>query len=326
MNDRATLTELKRRLRLRDRPWVWKALDAATAAPTALAAAHLSLVRRLGVRELPTNRAVLRRVGLLPVPHHYYEPFITPEDLLSDLDEPRSIPGLSIDVEAAWMLLESILAQYGAEPLSDPGDPEFLRYDPGNRTYGLADARVLHAIIRHLRPRRVLEVGSGNSTLAARAAIRQLDRGVKHTCIEPYEMPWLEESGVDVLRKRVEVAGVAPFEALEAGDILFVDNSHIIRPQGDVLFLFQQVVPRLASGVWVHVHDIFTPRDYPAHWIFDKMLLWNEQYLLETLLVNPRYEVLLPVNHLFRSDRSRFERAMKASSEMTPTGFWFCVK
>jgi hypothetical protein len=326
MNDRPTLNELKRRLRLRDRPWVWKALDAATAAPTALAAAHLSLVRRLGVRELPTNRAVLRSIGLLPVPHHYYEPFITPRDLLSDLDEPRTIPGLAIDDDAAWTLLETLLSDHGGKPLVDDADADFLRYDSSNGTYGLADARVLHAIVHHLRPRRVLEVGSGNSTLAARAALRQLNDGAKHVCIEPYEMPWLEKSGVEVLRKRVELIGMEPFQTLESGDILFIDNSHIIRPQGDVLFLFQQVVPRLASGVWVHVHDIFTPRDYPAHWLFDKMLLWNEQYLLEMLLANGRYEILLPLNHLFRSDQERFGRATGEVSGMSPTGFWFRVK
>lgn len=325
MNNRPVLNALRRRLRLRERPWVWKALDAATAAPTALAAAHLSLVRRLGVRELPTNRAVLRSIGLLPVPHHYYEPFITPRDLLSDLDEPRTIPGLAIDDDAAWTLLETLLSDHAAKPLVDDADADFLRYDSNNGTYGLADARVLHAVVHYVRPRRVLEVGSGNSTLAARAALRQLNDGAKHVCIEPYEMPWLEKSGVEVLRKRVELVGTGPFQALESGDILFIDNSHIIRPQGDVLFLFQQVVPRLASGVWVHVHDIFTPRDYPAHWLFDKMLLWNEQYLLEVLLANPRYEVLLPLNHLYRSDTGRYSRSLGASPGMSPTGFWFRV-
>lgn len=93
------------------------------------------------------------------------------------------------------------------------------------------------------------------------------------------------------------------FGQLEAGDLLFIDSSHIIRPQGDVLWLYLEILPRLRSGVIVHIHDFFSPRDYPREWLVDKGLLWNEQYLVEALLSNTdRYKVLLSLNHLFHSN------------------------
>src|SRR6202044_2663312 len=100
-----------------------------------------------------------------------------------------------------------------------------------------------------------------------------------HTCIEPYEMRWLEQfEEVNVLRDRVEDSGIDWAKELDRGDLLFVDSSHMIRPQGDVLKEYLEIFPRLASGVYIHIHDIFTPRDYPANWIAIKVRFWNEQY------------------------------------------------
>jgi hypothetical protein len=124
----------------------------------------------------------------------------------------------------------------------------------------------------------------------------------RHICIEPYEMPWLEDIGVQVIRKRVEDVGLDLFESLQHDDVLFIDSSHMIRPQGDVLFEYLQLLPTLNPGVIVHIHDIFTPRDYPRDWIVDKMRMWNEQYLLEAFLTNnSQFEVLLALNYLKHS-------------------------
>jgi hypothetical protein len=112
-------------------------------------------------------------------------------------------------------------------------------------------------------------------------------------------MPWLERSGVRVIRERVETVDQALFRSLEAGDLLFIDSSHVIRPQGDVLCEFLEILPQLRPGVAVHVHDVFTPRDYPRSWVVDKVRLWDEQYLLEALLSGSRdWKVLGAVNCL----------------------------
>ena len=98
-------------------------------------------------------------------------------------------------------------------------------------------------------------------------------------------------------------------EMLHEGDLLFINSTHIIRPQGDVLFEYLQLIPSLESGVFVHVHDVFTPRDYLDEWLLEEKRFWNEQYLLEAILSNShRYEVLLANNYLRHDHPAEFER------------------
>ena len=160
------------------------------------------------------------------------------------------------------------------------------------------------AHLREHRPRRIVEIGSGQSTLMAILALRA-NRAEDpryrclHLCIEPYEAPWLERAGVAVLRRPVEAVPLQVFDTLEAGDVLFIDSSHMIRPQGDVLFEYLNVLPRLKPGVVVHVHDIFTPHDYPASWLVEHVRFWNEQYLLEAFLTHNRsWKVIGALNFL----------------------------
>jgi hypothetical protein len=168
---------------------------------------------------------------------------------------------------------------------------DVLQYYYNNGLYEAGDSEYLYCFIRQFKPKRIIEIGSGNSTLMARNAIRKNNLDVenyscKHICIEPYEMPWLKDIGVELIREKVENIDLDFFQQLEENDILFIDSSHIIRAQGDVLYEFLEILPSLKIGVFIHIHDIFTPRDYPNHWLLDKHLLWNEQYLLEAFLSN----------------------------------------
>ncbi len=161
----------------------------------------------------------------------------------------------------------------------------------------------------------MVEVGSGNSTLIAAEAIRKnraedAAHACQHVCVEPYEMPWLEDRGVEVVRQRVESLDPSFFSLLEAGDILFIDSSHVIRPEGDVLYLVQSILPVLNKGVYVHVHDIFTPYHYPPRWLFEKVLFWNEQYVLESFLaMNSGFSVVAALYDLHRSAFDAFAEA-----------------
>ena len=141
--------------------------------------------------------------------------------------------------------------------------PDALRFEFENPSFRAGDAEVWYQVVRTTK----FEIGRNSTRLAAQAIRRSMaedtEYACEHICIEPYEMPWLEDSGVTTVRERVENVDPAIFAALEDGDILFIDSSHMIRPQGDVLFELS-LLPTLAPGVIVHVHDIFTPRDYPA--------------------------------------------------------------
>jgi hypothetical protein len=118
-------------------------------------------------------------------------------------------------------------------------------------------------------------------------------------CVEPYENKWLDNSKIEVLRKKIEDIDESYYCDLKNNDILFLDSSHIIRPQGDVLKIFLEIVPKLNKGVIVHVHDIFTPKNYPTRWLIQENKFWNEQYLVEALMMNEnKYEIYLMLNYL----------------------------
>lgn len=114
------------------------------------------------------------------------------------------------------------------------------------------------------------------------------------------------------------------FQQLRANDILFIDSSHIIRPQGDVLFEYFEILPALNSGVIVHIHDIFTPKDYPAEWI-NKHMFWNEQYLVEAFLsFNTSFRVIGALNYLAHNFPKEFAAKCPIFSQEPnePKAFW----
>ena len=162
------------------------------------------------------------------------------------------------------------------------------------------DAFILHALIRDLKPKRIIEIGSGFSTMIAGDALRKNEEDGAEPChftaIEPYPNPSVR-AGIDgvteLVEKKVQDVPVERFEELGPNDILFIDSSHVLKVGSDVYYEFLEILPRIQSGVYVHVHDIFLPWDYPRSWIVDKQRFWNEQYLLQAFLAcNTDFEVL----------------------------------
>lgn len=287
-------------------PFVVRALrlfDWLIAIPLIPAAFLLKFVRRVGLQRLPVSRSVLRRVGVIPVRNHYYEPWVDEGMLERPLDEDRALPGIDMAVDTQLETLQTLTYANELLALEDPsGTP--LGYRFGNEMFEQGDAEVLYSLIRSRKPARVFEIGSGNSTLVVRKAIaatREEDPtySCEHVCVEPYEADWLESSGAKIVRERAERLGADFFDVLEAGDLLFIDSSHMVRPQGDVLFELLELLPTLRRGVLVHLHDIFTPKDYPREWVVEIHRFWNEQYLLEAFLTNNSdWKVVLSLNYL----------------------------
>jgi hypothetical protein len=278
------------------------------------------------------SSGILRRVGILPIRDHYYEPLIDPRKLTHSLRNDRLLPGIDLNIG----LQLSVLSQFnfGSELLSLPLDhvTSVRHFYYHNGSYCSGDAEYLYSMIRLFKPRRFVEIGSGFSTLIAREAITQNARETpgylcEHTCIEPYECPWLEELGVVCVREPVERVEPNLFSKLEKNDILFIDSSHVIRPQGDVLFLYQLILPTLNPGVLVHIHDIFTPKDYLDEWVIKDQTLWNEQYLLESFLAfNSAFEVVAALNHLAHHYRKPFAEKCpifgREADYREPGAFW----
>lgn len=268
--------------------------------PTAL---FMKAIRKAGLQRLPLCRRALLQVGVLPIRNHYYEPLFDDRLLKYPLEQPRQLPGIDWNVDEQLSLLECFgFNDELAGILNRKTDDLTFHFDNGS--FGSGDAEYLYNLIREKKPQRIFEIGSGNSTLMAIRAVRRNREEspgyeCKHLCIEPYEMPWLEKTGVKVLREKVESLDLAMFSELGENDLLFIDSSHIIRPQGDVLFEYLQLLPTLRSGVIVHIHDIFSPRDYLREWIVDQIKLWNEQYLLEAFLsCNSQWKIIGALNYL----------------------------
>jgi predicted O-methyltransferase YrrM len=169
-------------------------------------------------------------------------------------------------------------------------DEELTGYYTQNSQFSWLDSRALFVLLQAWRPQRIIEVGSGySSLLMADINERLLDRSCRITCIEPYPRPFLQRpiAGLsEVIVQKVQEVPLETFESLEAGDILFIDSSHVSKTGSDVNYLYFEVLPRLRDGVRIHIHDIFLPSDYPKEWVLQDQRSWNEQYLLRALLMH----------------------------------------
>jgi hypothetical protein len=238
------------------------------------------------------------------------------------------VPGIAMDVPGALALVDK-LAAYSAELEQFPRDPQSGSIT-WHVTYRSHDTAALYTLIRHLKPRRYIEVGCGWSSRASSAAILR-NRGEGFECqalyIEPYPPPHLAEVKLagDLLPQKVQQVPLEKFRQLEAGDLLFLDTSHIIKVQNDVEFEFVHVLPALKAGVYVHIHDIWTPYDYPAELLVGhhpSRGANNEQYALECLLSGGGdWEVVLPLNLLWREQRAALEKLFAGSND-EPVAFY----
>jgi hypothetical protein len=277
-------------------------------------------IRSRGIEHLPYCRGVLLRMGVFPILDHYYEPQFDLRATRRSLAQARPLPGIDWNVDEQLALLDAMcLANELAEtPLAKP---DHLAFYLNNGSFESGDAEFWYQMVRLKRPRRIFEIGSGNSTLVAMQAIRrnQIEDPAytcKHVCIEPYEMPWLEQTGVSVVRKKVEDLDVGFFSELQEDDVLFIDSSHVIRPEGDVLFEYLELLPTLNKGVIVHVHDVFSPRNYLEEWLVQQVRFWNEQYLVEAFLThNASWAVVGSLNYLHHN---HYERLKSVAPFLTP--------
>lgn len=217
-----------------------------------------------------------------------------------------SLCGVAVSDEKQLDHTRKVVAAFGHEcnfPLVPTG--ALAEYYVSNGLYGWICATLYYSLIRHYKPRRIIEVGAGMSTyLAAEAVLRNQVEGFGCvlTAIEPYPNETIKAGfrGLsNTVQRRVEDLDPSFFEGLDAGDILFIDSTHTVRTGGDVTYLFLEVLPRLRSGVLVHVHDVFLPQHYPEDWIVRKQYFWAEQYLLQAFLAfNESFEILWAGNYL----------------------------
>jgi hypothetical protein len=311
---------------------IFQILDIILFPLTIVTAAWSKVITAMKVKRATLSEKIFMTFGILPVRDHYYEPLINPvKHLRYPLDRDRHLPGIDMNIEGQLEVLKKF--KYSHEllklPMSNPGSEGKFYFN--NQSFESGDAEYWYDVIRTYKPSRIIEIGSGFSTLIAQEAIKKNKEenaaySVEHICIEPYEQPWLEKTGAKIVRKKVEDLELSLFQSLGPNDVLFIDSSHMVRPQGDVLFEFLEILPLIKSGVLVHVHDIFSPRDYPREWIVNDHKLWNEQYLLEAFLsMNDRFEVIGALNYLSHHHVELFRNACPVFAKEAgrePGSFW----
>ena len=266
-------------------------------------------------------KQVSKEVLYVP-PGHFFSPIVDrteAEAHLRNIDASYhhdSIPGISIDRDQMVAMWHKLLPFMTKAPFSEKPITG-LRYGFVNPAYSWADGSILHAMVRFSRPRRLIEIGCGwSSACALDTADLHLPGECDFTFIEPHTellKKLLAKKGgptrVQIMECGVQEVPPSTFELLVAGDILFIDSTHVLRTGSDVCYELFEILPRISSGVLVHFHDVFWPFEYPWNWVVEENRSWNEVYAIRAFLTeNPCWQIVMFNDYMARFERELIER------------------
>ena len=264
---------------------------------------------------------------------HYYSP-------VPDLDEIREnaerifgtasaeIPGISLNEQQQLSLLKKFKTYYNELPFQ-PMEKDNLKYHFENPSYSYSDAIFLYCMIRHFKPKRIIEIGSGYSSCMILDTNDLFFDGLIETkFIEPYPQLLLslinntDQDKMKIIEKRLQDVELDEFEILQGNDILFIDSTHVSKVGSDVNRIFFDILPKLKDGVLIHFHDIFYPFEYPQDWIFEGRA-WNEAYLLRAFLqYNNSFQVVLMNTFLENFHEKIFQENFPLCLKNTGASIW----
>lgn len=216
-------------------------------------------------------------------------------------EEPRKLLGFV--VSPFWIEnMERVVEPYLSEYLTGPA---FLKYGRKNWFYNGWDAAYYYCLIRHRKPQLITEIGRGISTrIASEALILNAAEGdpCEIVSIDPYFRGDNTINNIRIITAELQKISSSERESLLKADILFVDSSHVVKWGSDVLQLFESWIPSVAVKTLVHIHDIFTPYDYPRTWLVEQKRFWNEQYIFESFAAfNNSFQIECPLFYLFKT-------------------------
>lgn len=275
--------------------------------------------KRIGKLLTPGMRHLFRTLqplGLHVVRNHFYEPIPDTRKLGNEMWECESaMVGIDFNTEFQLELLNTLKdyisqCQFPIRPTPTPH-----QFHLGNDRFEALDAEILYSMIRHYKPSRIIEIGGGYSTLLSAQAVldNEMQDGWKSEliCVEPFPNEILSNGIPGLTRliaKPVEKVNIDLFCDLQENDILFIDSSHVVKIGNDVLYEYFEILPRLRKGVFVHIHDIFLPSEYPKQWVVNEHIFWTEQYLLQAFLAfNNTFEVVWSSSYMSRRFKEKLE-------------------
>jgi methyltransferase family protein len=274
-------------------------------------------------------------LGIHITPNYFESPIPDTRLLKEEIwSKTSNLSGINMREREQIKLLKSFVHAYKAEyerfPRSQTGCPQ--QYYVDNSYFEAVDGEILYCMIRHFKPKRLYEVGCGNSTfLSAQSLLEnQKDGGPlgQLVAFEPFPELSLKRGFRGLSRlvvSKVEDIPLAQFQELEENDILFLDSSHVLRIGGDVQYEFLEILPNLKPGVIVHVHDIFLPAEYPRNLIMRSRRFFSEQYLLQAFLTfNSEFEVLWSSSLMHLNHPDLLEAAFNSYTRESrwPGSFW----
>lgn len=274
------------------------------------------------------------RMGFHIILNHYYQPIPDTRTLKDELWVRHSeLVGIDLNEQKQMQLLNQ-LSRFQDESGSFPKNKtsKLWQYYINNPAFGSLDAEILYCMIRHFKPKLIIEIGSGFSTyLSAQAILKNEEESGNKTeliAIDPYPNEVLM-SGFPGLSKlissKVEEVDLSVFAKLKENDILFIDSSHVLNIGNDVQYEYLEILPRLNKGVIVHIHDIFLPYEYPKNWVLENHTFWNEQYILQAFLAfNSAFEILWAGNYMHLKHPEMLEKAFSSYNRKTSwnISFW----
>ena len=267
--------------------------------------------------ESPEARNRIEGASKYVPPGHYHSPLPSLDDIDSVYEgDYNGLAGVDLRTAQQVDLLERLAHMYESLPFQDePG--QGLRYGYRNSMYSYSDAIFLALMIRQFEPRRVIEIGSGHSSCVS-LDVNDLyfDGRIECHFIEPYPDRLLsllgekDANSIRLVKTRLQDVPITYFSILQSSDILFIDSTHVSKVGSDVNYLFFDILPSLAPGVLIHIHDVFYPFEYPRRWL-DEGRAWNEQYLLHAFLqYNSNFQIVLFVNQMVTQREDWFREHM----------------
>lgn len=235
-------------------------------------------------------------------PGHYYSPIVEPLEYLehqkSVFASPEFIAAeINFNGDLQWKILQSFVPFYSEMPFGE-APKNGCRFSFDNDFFTYSDAITLYSMMRLYTPKRIIEIGSGfSSALILDTNEKFSDISAALTFIEPNAERLFanlkENEKVNVIQQKVQEVNSAVFSALESGDFLLIDTSHVTKSGSDVNHIYFNILPYLAKGVKIHIHDIFFPFEYPEKWVVEEKRSWNEIFLLRSFMAfNNSFKIL----------------------------------
>jgi hypothetical protein len=243
-----------------------------------------------------------QKLGINILPRHFYSNIPDMQQLRHDKAwlKPLSMTNIEMNNTVEQMLLLHAICEVENMELLTAKDiyKKAVKENGEDGGFGLVESEFLHCFIKYYRPEKVIQVGCGVSTSVMLNAAKEINHEIKMTCIEPYPTAFLIKKSaskeISLLAKKAQETEIEMYSQLKAGDLLFIDSTHTVKPGSEVNFLVFEILPRLSKGVYVHFHDIYFPYDYGRNILGTDLFFWLENSLLYAFLIgNKKFKIII---------------------------------